>query len=188
MNPLLPFPEPFHQRLQSISPRLFWLGLLLVILGVGAIAFPEFGTLAATLLVGWTLLIAGVILFISSFWIHGTVPFFASNLFGLLSGAAGVFLLFNPLSGAVTLTLIIAVMFMIQGASELVFALETRPAPSWIGMLLSGLASIALAVIIIAGWPGISSIALGLLLGINFLTTGIAYMFIAKSIKTNGLS
>lgn len=179
MNPLI----PFHERLQTISPRLFWLGILLVILGIAAIAFPEFGTLAATLLVGWTLLVAGVILFIGSFWIHGTVPFFASNLFGLLSGAAGVFLLFNPLSGAITLTLIIGIMFMFQGASELVFALETRPAKSWIGMLISGLASILLAVVIIAGWPGISSIALGLLLGINFLTTGIAYLFIAKTIK-----
>lgn len=183
MNPLLPLSGPFHERLQTISPRLFWLGLLLVILGIAAIAFPEFGTLAATLLVGWVLLVAGVILFIGSFWIHGTVPFFASNLFGLLSGAAGVFLLFNPASGAVTLTLVVGIMFMFQGASELVFALETRPAKSWIGMLLSGIASIVLAVIIIAGWPGISSIALGILLGINFLTTGIAYLFIARTIK-----
>lgn len=183
MNSLLPLPQPFHERLQNISPRLFWLGLLLVVLGIAAIAFPEFGTLAATLLVGWVLLVAGVILFIGSFWIHGTVPFFAGNLFGLLSGAAGVFLLFNPLSGAITLTLIVGIMFMFQGASELVFALETRPAKSWVGMLLSGLASIALAVIIIAGWPGISSIALGLLLGINFLTTGVAYLFIARTIK-----
>lgn len=183
MNSLLPLPGPFHERLQNISPRLFWLGLLLAILGLAAIAFPEFGTLAATFLVGWTLLVAGVMLFIGSFWIHGTVPFFASNLFGLLSAAAGVFLLFNPQAGAVTLTLIVGIMFMFQGASELVFALETRPAKSWISMLLSGLASIALAVIIIAGWPGISAIALGLLLGINFLTTGIAYMFISRSLK-----
>lgn len=184
VNSLLPTPGPFHQRLQSISPRLFWLGLLLVILGIAAIAFPEFGTLAATFLVGWVLLAAGVMLFIGSFWIHGTVPFFASNLFGLLSAAGGVFLLFNPLAGAVALTLIVGLLFMFQGAAELMFAFEARPAKSWLGMLVSGLASIALAVIIIAGWPGISSIALGLLLGINFLSTGIAYLFISRTIKT----
>lgn len=183
MNPLLPSPAPFHERLRAISPRFFWLGLLLVILGIAAIAFPEFGTLAATFLVGWTLLVAGVLLFIGSFWIHGTMPFFASNLFGLLSAAAGVFLLFNPLSGAIALTLVVGILFMFQGASELMFAFESRPAKSWVGMLLSGLASIALAVIIVAGWPGISSIALGLLLGINFLTTGIAYIFVSRSLK-----
>lgn len=181
----LPVPPngPFHDRLRAISPRLFWLGLLLTLLGIAAIAFPEFGTLAATLLTGWTLLVAGIMIFVSSFWIHGTVPFFAANLFGLLSGAAGVFLLFNPLSGAVTLTLIVGIMFMFQGASELVFALETRPAKGWVGVLISGLASIALAVIIVSGWPGISAIALGLLLGINFLTTGIAYIFVSRSMK-----
>lgn len=183
MNPLLPLPGPFHERLRAISPRLFWLGLFLVVLGIAAIAFPEFGTLAATLLVGWTLLVAGVLLFISSFWIHGTMPFFAGNLFGLLCAAAGVFLLFNPLSGAIALTIVVGILFMFQGASELMFAFEARPAKSWVGMLISGLASIALAVIIVAGWPGISSIALGLLLGINFLTTGIAYLFIARSVN-----
>lgn len=182
MNPP-PLPGNFHDRLRAISPRLFWLGLLLTVLGIAAIAFPEFSTLAATLLTGWILLIAGVLIFISSFWIHGTAPFFAANLFGLLSGAAGVFLLFNPMTGAVTLTLILGIMFMFQGASELVFALETRPAKGWISILISGLASILLAVIIVSGWPGISAIALGLLLGINFLTTGIAYIAISHAMK-----
>lgn len=183
MKSLLPLPEPFHERLRTISPRLFWLGLLLALVGLAAILFPEFSTLAATMLVGWILLIAGTLLFIGSFWIHGTLPFFAGNLFGLLSAAGGVFLLFNPLSGAIALTLVVGILFMFQGASELMFAFETRPAPSWVGMLISGLASIVLAVIIVAGWPGISAIALGLLLGINFLSTGIAYMFISRTLS-----
>lgn len=183
MNLPVPPNGPFHDRLRAISPRLFWLGLLLILLGIAAIAFPEFGTLAATLLTGWTLLIAGVLIFVSSFWIHGTGPFFAANLFGLLSGAAGVFLLFNPLAGAVALTLILGIMFMFQGASELVFALEVRPAKGWGGMLVSGLASVALAIIIVSGWPGISAVALGILLGINFLTTGIAYISVSRAMK-----
>ncbi len=183
MNFPPPIPGHFHDRLRRISPRLFWLGLLLTLLGLAAIAFPEFGTLAATLLTGWTLLIAGVLIFISSFWLHGTGPFFAANLFGLLSGAAGVFLLFNPLAGAVALTLILGIMFMFQGAAELVFALEARPSKGWGGMLASGLASIVLAIIIVSGWPGISAVALGILLGINFLTTGIAYIAVSRAMK-----
>lgn len=180
----LPAPQNgFHDRLRNISPRLFWLGLLLTLLGICAVAFPEFSTLAATLLTGWTLLIAGVMIFISSFWIHGTAPFFAANLFGLLSGVAGVFLLFNPLAGAVALTLILGIMFMFQGASELVFALETKPAKGWGGMMVSGIASIVLSIIIVSGWPGISAVALGLLLGINFLTTGIAYIAVSRAFK-----
>jgi uncharacterized membrane protein HdeD (DUF308 family) len=173
----------FHQRLRTASPRLFWLGLVLVLLGIGAIAFPEFSTFAATLLVGWVLLISGISIFISSFWIHGTGPFFGANLFGLLSAAAGVFLLFNPMAGAVTLTLLVGVMFMFQGAAELFFSLEARPAPGWIGMLLSGIASILLAIIIASGWPGISLVVLGILLGINFITTGFAYIAVSRAFK-----
>lgn len=174
---------PFHDRLRTISPRLRWLGLLLVALGIAAIFFPEVSTLAATFLVGWVMLVAGVMLFFSSFWIHGTAPFFATNLFGLLCGAAGIFLLAHPATGAILLTLIIGIMFMFQGAAEIVLALEIRPAKSWVSMLISGLASIAVAVIVIAGWPGISTIALGLLVGINFLSTGLAYLFISRGMK-----
>jgi uncharacterized membrane protein HdeD (DUF308 family) len=173
----------FHDRLREASSKLVWLGLIMVLVGIAAIAFPIFSTLAATILAGWALLISGVAIFISSFWIHGTGPFFGANLFGLLSTAAGVFLLFNPFAGAVALTLLLGIMFMFQGASELVFALEMRPASGWVGMLLSGLASIALAIIIVTGWPGISLIALGLLIGINFLTTGFGYIFAARAFK-----
>jgi uncharacterized membrane protein HdeD (DUF308 family) len=173
----------FHDRVRAASSRLFWLGLIMALLGIAAIAFPIFSTLAATLLVGWALLISGVAIFISSFWIHGTGPFFGANLFGLLSTAAGVFLLFNPLAGAVALTLVVGVMFIFQGVSEIMFAMEMRPASGWVGMLLSGIASIALAIIIVSGWPGISLVVLGLLLGINFLTTGLGYIFVSRAFK-----
>ena len=173
----------FHDRLRAASSRLFWLGLIMALLGIAAIAFPIFSTLAATLLVGWALPISGVAMFISSFWIHGTGPFFAANLFGLLSTAAGVFLLFNPLAGAVALTLVVGAMFIFQGAAELMFAMEMRPASGWVGMLLSGIASIALAIIIAYGWPAISLVVLGLLLGINFLTTGLGYIFVSRAFK-----
>jgi uncharacterized membrane protein HdeD (DUF308 family) len=174
----------FHDKLRAASPKLFWLGIVMVLIGFAAIAFPEFSTFAATLLVGWVMLISGIAMFIGSFWIQGTGPFFGTNLFGLLSGGAGVFLLFNPLAGAVTLTMVVGIMFLFQGAAEIVFALEARPAPSWIGMLISGLASIALAVIIASGWPHITLIALGILLGVNFITTGFGYIAISRSIKS----
>ena len=175
--------EFFHDRLRAASSRLFWLGFIMVLLGLAAIAFPMFSTLAATFLVGWALLISGIAIFTSSFWIHGTGPFFGTNLFGLLSAAAGVFLLFNPLAGAVALTLVVGVMFIFQGVAELMFALEMRQAPGWLGMLLSGLASIVIAIIIASGWPGISLFVLGLLFGINFLTTGLGYIFISRAFK-----
>ena len=173
----------FHDRLRASALQLLWLGIFFVVLGVAAIAFPVISTLTATLFVGWALLFAGVAVFVGSFWIHGTGPFFGTNLAGLLSAAAGVFLVFNPLAGAVALTLILAVLFLFQGASELVFALHIRPYGGWVAVLVSAIASIALAVIIISGWQGVSLIVLGLLLGINFITSGAGYIFAARAFK-----
>jgi uncharacterized membrane protein HdeD (DUF308 family) len=173
----------FHGRLRASTGRLFWLGLALVVLGIAAIVFPIISTLVASLLVGWVLLISGGFTFFGAFSIHGTGPFFGALLLSLLSIAAGVFLLFNPLAGAVGLTLVVGVLFMIQGAFEIFFAFETRPHAGWMGMLISGLASIVMAILIAAGWPTISVFVLGILLGVNFISTGLGYIFISRSLK-----
>lgn len=172
-----------HRRLRSSTRTLFWVGLAMLVLGIAAIVFPFFSTLVATYLVGWVLLFSGIIVFIGSFSIHGTGPFFGALLLGLLSIAAGVFLLFNPQAGAAALTLIVSVIFMFEGAFETVFAFEMRPHPGWVSMLISGICSIVLAILIAASWPGISTVVLGILLGVNFITTGIAYIFISRELK-----
>jgi len=173
----------FHDRLRESSGRLFWLGLAMVMLGIAAIVFPIVSTLVATLLVGWVFLISGGFTFFGSFSIHGTGPFFGALLFSLISIAAGVFLLFNPLAGAVALTLVVGVVFVLQGVFEISFAFEMGPHPGWVGMLISGIASVVMAVLIAAGWPAISAIVLGILLGMNFLSTGLAYIFVSRALK-----
>jgi uncharacterized membrane protein HdeD (DUF308 family) len=173
----------FHDRLRRSAGMLFWIGLAMAVIGITALVFPMISTLVATIFVGWVFLIAGGFLFLASFSIHGTGPFFGALLFSLLSIAAGVFLVFNPLAGEVALTLVVGILFVLQGTSEIVFAVEMRPLPSWVGMLISGIASIVLAVLIAAGWPAISLIALGILLGVNFVSTGLAYMFVSRALR-----
>jgi uncharacterized membrane protein HdeD (DUF308 family) len=172
-----------QRRLQAASGRLLWLGVAMVVLGCAAIVFPAVSTLLAALLVGWVLLIAGVLMLAGAFHIHGTGPFFGALLLGLLLVAAGVFLLFNPLAGAVALTLVLGILFMFQGALEIFFAVEMRPYAGWTGMLLSGIASIAMALLIAGGWPGISAIVLGILLGVNFVSTGLGYIFVSRALR-----
>jgi len=170
-----------HTRLRAASRQLFWFGLAMTFVGVIAIVFPMVSTFAAALFVGWMLLLAGLFLFVGSFAIHGTSPFFGGLLMALLMVAAGVFLLFNPLAGVLALTILLGVLFLVQGAFELALAFEMRPQRTWVWMLLSGLASVVLAVVIAAGLPGISLIALGILLGVNFLSTGLGYIFASQA-------
>ena len=174
----------FHQKVRASSGALMWLGIAMSLVGVVAIVFPMVSTLVATLLVGWTFIFAGALMVISAFSIHGTGPFFGALLLGLITVVGGAFLIFNPLAGALALTVIVAFIFMIEGAVELAFAFEMRPHPGWIGMLISAIASIILALLIAAGLPGVSVIVLGLLLGINFLTTGFGYIFVSRMLKS----
>lgn len=174
----------FHGRLRASSKHLLWLGIALTVLGFVAIVFPIVSTLVAALFVGWIFLIYSGFMFVGSFSIHGTGPFFGALLLSLLSLAAGVFLVFNPLAGEIALTLVVGVIFIFQGAFELFFAFETRPHRGWVGMLISGLASVALAVLIAAGWPAVSLVALGILLGVNLLTTGLGFIFVSRSLPS----
>lgn len=183
MSTTLTHESPFHRQLRSSSNKLLWLGLAILAVGIAALVFPMISTLVAALFVGWIFLISGAFLFVGSFSIHGTGPFFGALLLSLLSVVAGVFLIFNPLAGAVALTLVVGVIFIFQGAFEIFFAFETRPHDGWVGMLISGLASVVLAVLIAAGWPAISLVALGILLGVNLVTTGLGYIFISRSLR-----
>lgn len=173
----------FHGRLRNAAPGLFWLGLVMVLLGLAAILFPIVATLAATVLVGWLLVLFGIFALAGAFCIPGTGHFFAALLLGLLALAAGFFLLFSPQDGAVALTLLAGVTFLAQGSFEMAFALQMRPYRHWGGMLLSGIASIMVALFIILLWPGISLIVLGVLLGVNFLTTGFAYIAASRTFR-----
>jgi uncharacterized membrane protein HdeD (DUF308 family) len=165
---------------------LLWVGVALVVLGIAAIVFPIASTLAATLMVGWMILLYGVIGLAGSFSIHGIGPFFGALLVPLLSVAAGIFMLFNPVAGAVALTLLVAGLFSIQGAFEISFAFEMRPHVGWVGLLISGIVSIAAAIFIVAAWPGISLVLVGILVGVNFASTGVAYVLLSRALKTVG--
>jgi uncharacterized membrane protein HdeD (DUF308 family) len=173
----------FHSRVKGATRQLFWVGLAMVVLGIVAIIFPMASTLVATLMIGWILLFFGGIMLFGSFSIHGTGPFFGALLLALLAIAAGLYLLLNPAAGAAALTLIVALLFSVQGAFEISFAFELRPLTGWVSLLVSGIISVAAAILIVATWPGISLVLLGVMVGINFLSTGVADIFVSRALK-----
>jgi uncharacterized membrane protein HdeD (DUF308 family) len=175
--------SPFSDRIRGESGKLTWLGVGFLVLGIAALVFPYLFTLAATFFVGWIFLISGIGAVFTSFSIRGTGPFFGALLLGLLSVAAGAFLLFRPGVGALMLTMTVGILFMFQGASELFVALEARPLPAWGWMLLSAIASVLLGFVIIAGWPGSSMATLGILIGVNFISSGVGYLALARTAK-----
>ena len=164
--------------------RLTWLGIALIALGIAALVFPAVSTLVATFFVGWLLVLSGVSTVLGAFQIRGTGPFFGALLFGLLSLGAGAFMLVRPLTGELAITLTLGFLFMLQGAYEGFLAFEIRPARAWGWMLVSAISSVVLSIAIILGLPGISLVALGIIIGVNFITSGVAYVFVGNSVKS----
>ena len=169
-------------RLAGSRKQILWTGIAMAAVGVLAIMFPVISTLSVEIMVGWLLLLAGVVTIFGAFHIHGTGPFFGQLLMGLLNAALGIYLLAHPAVGMVALTLILAVLFMVDGAWQIGFGLEVRPGHGWGWVVFSGVIGVATGLVIAAGLPGASLFVIGLLVGLNFLTTGLALTLLARSL------
>jgi uncharacterized membrane protein HdeD (DUF308 family) len=156
-------------------------GIVLLILGALAIMIPPLATLGVTIVLGWLFLISGIMGLIATFWARQAPGFWWSLISAALGILAGMVLLARPATGAVSLTLILIVFFVIEGVASIMYALDHRQQLSgrWSWMLLSGIVDLILAAIILAGLPGTAAWALGLLVGINMIFGGSALIAIA---------
>lgn len=154
------------------------LGILLIILGIAAIAFPLVTTIAAKIFLGWLFLIGGIVQIVHAFSTQKWSEFFLDLLIGVLYVFVGAWLAFFPLTGILTLTIVLAVMFIIQGALELGMAFRMRPQQGWGWMLFAGIIAILAGLLIIAELPSSATWAIGLLVGINLIVSGFAYLLL----------
>ena len=155
------------------------LGIVLILAGLAAIAFPLLGTIAVKIMLGWLFLIGGAVMIVHAFQTPGWGGFLWEVLVGLLYVVAGAYLAFFPLTGLLTLAILLAMLFIAEGVFEVIQAFRVRPHEGWGFLLLSGIAALAVGVLIALGLPGSAEWALGLLVGINLLFSGWSYVFLA---------
>lgn len=148
------------------------LGILMMIAGAAAIIAPLLAALAVTALLGWLLLIGGIFQFMHSVRCRSFGPFLWEFLLALLYIFTGAILLFYPLQGVMTVTVVLAVFLVIGGLLEIFAALSWRPARHWGWLLMNGILALILGALIWSGLPGTAVWMLGLLVGINLLFRG----------------
>jgi uncharacterized membrane protein HdeD (DUF308 family) len=156
-------------------------GVVLIVLGATAIVLPPIATLAVTILIGWLLLVSGIMGLITTFWMRHGPGFWWSLLSAVLALVVGVLLLASPLRGAVSLTIVLVAFFIIEGIASIMFALDHKREffGRWGWMLASGIVDLILAALIFAGLPSSAAWAIGLLVGINLIFGGAALMSMA---------
>jgi uncharacterized membrane protein HdeD (DUF308 family) len=111
--------------------------------------------------------------------------FWWSLLSAIIAIAAGLALLAWPITGSLSLTLVLIAFFVVEGIASIMYAIEHRNQLTgrWGWMLASGIIDLILAGIILAGLPGTAEWALGLLVGINLLFGGTAMIGMALAAR-----
>lgn len=175
--------QDLFERLSQRNDQLFWGGVAMAVVGLLALLFPVVATVAAAVMVGWILIFAGAATIYGAFTVEGTGPFFGELLIGLLKLALGVYLVRHPDVGMVVLTLLLAAVFMIDGAVQVALSLELRPQDGWVWMLIAGLIAIGVGLLVAAGLPDTSLVTIGILLGVSFLSTGIARISLSRRLS-----
>ena len=159
------------------------LGVLMILVGMVAVAMPFLASVAATLLFGWIFVVGGIIQLAHTFQTRKAGQFIGKFLLGLLYILAGLIVLFYPLKGLLTLTLVLGLTIFVQSALQVIMAFQLRPDPRWIWMLFSGIFGIILGIFIWSKWPQDASWLLGLWIGLNLTFDGLGIVMLVASTR-----
>ena len=155
------------------------LGILMIVFGMAAMAFPFLAGLAVSLVVAWLLIFSGCA-HIAYAWQKSIGYLILESLLGILYVVAGGFMLMNPAVGLATLTVVFAIYLVIESIINFVMAFRLRPVPGSGWLVVHGIVSIFLAVMIWQGWPVSAIWMIGVLVGINMIFSGIARFMLAR--------
>jgi uncharacterized membrane protein HdeD (DUF308 family) len=176
--------DRFRAGLEELGHRWGWylaLGIALIVLGLIAVSDAYLATVASVIVFGWILIAGGVLLGFISFLTGKWSGFLLALAAGILSFITGIMMLRAPLAGAATLTLLILSFFIIEGIYRTIASIALR-FPNWGWSLASGIVSIVLGGILLAGWPQISFWFVGLLVGIDLIVHGFSWCMFAMSV------
>jgi uncharacterized membrane protein HdeD (DUF308 family) len=155
-------------------------GILMLVLGMLAVALPNISSLEIELLVGWLFIIGGFFRAATLFSKRHMPARWWSLLSAVLAVVLGAILIARPLQGVLTLTIVMTVFFVIEGVAAVFIALEyRRHLPNWSWTLLSGLINLGLAYLIWQGWPSTATWVIGLYVGINMIFLGVPLIMTA---------
>lgn len=158
-------------------------GVVFVILGLVALFQPYVMAVSIEILLGSLLLVAGIVQgfrALTHLKEQGAVPLLIGAGFALI---AGLLLLAYPMTGVITLTLLLTVFFFVDGFSRIVSSLQYRPLKGWGWLFFSGAISVALAVMITMGLPTTAVWVIGIYLGVYLLFVGISLITLSTYIK-----
>lgn len=159
----------------------FGFGAAFMVLGVLLLLMPLLASLLTALVIGWIMVLAGIFQGIHAVKSRGWRGASWSLVGAVLFVVAGLLVAAFPVTGTLTLTLTLSAFFMANGVVKIIRAVQNRHISAWGWLFFDGLVSLALGVLIFAGWPSTAAWALGLLVGIDLLLGGTSLVLIGLS-------
>jgi uncharacterized membrane protein HdeD (DUF308 family) len=179
------FVSDVRQNVQDVQKLWGWylaLGIALIAVGAYAIYAQSAATQASIITLGVLLCIGGVAQIITALSSRNAGHMALLLLVGVLYIVVGVMLAQHPDAGALTLTMLLAALFVFDGIYRIVAALWLQfPQYGWV--IFSGIISIVLGVMLWMQWPYSASWFIGFAVGLNFIITGIAWSVFAVRLK-----
>lgn len=159
-------------------------GLAMAALGAVAPFFPAATSLAVGATAGWLLWFAGALTLGFAILLSSSRLYLSGILAGLIMTGAGMLLTFWPTLGAMATAILVTAVFIVDGSFQVALALKLRPVAAWRWVLASAVASLLAAVLMATRLPERSTLGLGLLLALAFLTTGLGLIVLALARQT----
>ncbi|ELY99243.1 HdeD family acid-resistance protein [Natrialba asiatica] len=156
-------------------------GAVVGLLGLFAIAFPLATGISATLALGALLALSGIVHGAHAVTARGWSGSLWQLALGIVAVVAGVLLLANPVIGLLTLTILAIAYLLADGIAELWMSMRMADQPGRMSVAASGVLSLALAVLLWAGFPADAAWAIGLLVGVSLFMTGLSMGIVAIS-------
>jgi uncharacterized membrane protein HdeD (DUF308 family) len=179
-----PIVATLRHELDAIRGKWFWfviLGIALIALGTIALGSPLISSLAVVVTLGSFILVSGIIEIVGVFWCRDWTGVLMQLLSGILAVVLGYVFLSRPGLAVETLVILLMAFLLIGGIFKIVAAVWYRM-DAWIWILLSGVVDVLMALYVTTN-PIAQMSILGVLLGINFIFRGVAWLMIGLRVK-----
>jgi len=178
----MPLYTPSEFVRQASTWSILW-GVSLIILGMLALGSPFVAAVAVNVVIAWLIVVAGVIHVIIAFHAHRAGSLIWRLLVGLAYVFFGVYLIAHPALGVASLTLLLASLFLVEGVFDIALFFQVRPMQGSSWVLIDGIITLLLGLMIYRQWPSSSAWAIGTLVGVSMIISGITRLMLSLAVR-----
>ena len=159
------------------------MSVLMIGAGILAICSPLIAGIALSAVIAWLLILSGALHFAFAWRGHTAGGVVWELLLGVVYGCIGIYFLFQPLGGLVSLTFAVAMYLFVKAMLEFIlwFQLPRVVGRGW--LIGDGVITLILAVMIASTWPSSAAWVVGTLVGISMFFGGISRLMLSLTVR-----